>query len=150
MKPLPTLASTLATAAVIAVGGCGDEAVTTDGAENTPAPLAATTEERALMLAALRLAQDHMLVVQRSPGADRLSGVLDRLAHRIESNDRVAVEHEVAAANAAIRQARDAGKQDGSAAELEAMALTVDRIAALARQSERATPSSNSSRELES
>ena len=136
MRRLPTLASTLATAALIAAGGCGDELVAPDASGGAPVPLAASAEEREQMRTALLFAKEQSsLALTRSDGSG-VAAAFGALTQRVERNDRVAVERGVSDARAAIQRYRDlAGGDNAVNPDLEAMTLTLDQVAALATAS---------------
>jgi hypothetical protein len=129
-------------AAVGALTSCADEPTRPSQAPTSTAEarqsLDLSADDRRRLHAALLFARDQaMLGLERRDPADRVAAALVTLAERAEQDDRVGVERAMAVARSAVERYRDlAGSSDDAAAvDLEAITLTLDQAAELARES---------------
>jgi hypothetical protein len=122
MDRLPCIMSAVAVAAALA-SGCGDEALAPSGDGLIPLP--ATSQQRQQMQSELAF------VSQQSARA--ITPSVAALIRGIEHNDLRMVEQGLAGARAAVDRYRNTrGAQGAADPDLEALTLTLDRVAALA------------------
>ncbi len=131
------LATSAAAAALIA--GCGDQPTSPpDGAPRDAYPaFAVGAEAREQLGAALAFAREQsMRGLQQRDAAERVTVALEALAARVEANDRVGAERALAAARKAVEHYQKLSARDGgaSAADLDALTLTLDHATALVEQ----------------
>jgi hypothetical protein len=137
MRQLSRSALTFAAAALVA--GCGDQPTRPPDAASPKVRTSFTAgaEARGQLGAALIFAREQsMRGLERRDAADRVAAAFDALAARVEADDRIGAERDLATARGAIRRYRDLAVGDGgpAAADLEAMTLTLDHVTALVQE----------------
>jgi hypothetical protein len=130
MERLPSITSALAVAAALA-SGCGDEPLAPTA--DTVVPLAATTQEREQVRSALAFAsQQSALAFRGSDASASIAASFAALIRGIARNDRRTVEAGLATARAAVAHYGETAGARQADPDLEALTLTLDRVAAVA------------------
>jgi hypothetical protein len=96
-----------------------------------------SADVRGQLGAALSFAREHSVRgLELREAADRVAAAFEALAARVEANDRIAAEREIAAARKAIERYRRLAARDGgaSATDLDALTLTLDHATALVEE----------------
>jgi hypothetical protein len=106
-----------------------------------PTAFSVGAEERGRLGAALAFAREHSLRgLERRQSAERVAAAFEALAARVEANDRIGAERALDAARKEVDRYRKlAGDGGSSAADLEALTLTLDHATALVE--DRGSPS---------
>jgi hypothetical protein len=138
-----TLAASAAAAAL--VSGCNDQPTQPSDrvAAGVRPGFSVGAEERGQLGAALTFAREHSLrTLERRDAADRVAAAFKTLAARVDANDRIGAERALGVARKEVdRYRRLAGDDGSSAADLDALTLTLDHATALVE--ERGNPSEN-------
>ncbi len=125
-------ATSAAAAALIA--GCGDQLTAPRDAQTA---FAVGAEAREQLGAALIFAREQAVRgLEQRDAAERVTAAFETLAARVEANDRVGAERALAAARKAMDEYQKLATRDGgaSAADLEALTLTLDHATELVEQ----------------
>jgi hypothetical protein len=136
-RPLSTLASALASAGAVGIGGCTDAPTQPGGPDDGPVRFVVSAEDRRLLGAALAFATDHsMRALERRAAAERVTAAFESLAARVEADDRRGAERAIGAVRKAISDYRDLVGPDDSGAvlHLDAMTLALDHATEAARR----------------